>query len=96
MRGVNELTYTKDTKGQKGSKMTEYSTVSRIQDRILVALGQYPGGLSRRDLVQAVGEVDLDKGESIENQFRMALTALTIRGVVVSLPGCGVRLVKQF
>ena len=76
--------------------MVEMSTVSVIQDKLFVALGQYPGGLARKDLFRAVADVPLAKDEVMENQFRLALTALSIRGVVVSAPGGRVRLVKQF
>lgn len=76
--------------------MTEMSTVSRIQDKVIVILGQYPAGFSRDELVQAVSEVDLDKGESMENQFRVAVTSLTIRGLVRSLPDGRIQLVKHF
>ena len=79
---------------KKGSKMVEMSTVSRIQDKLFVALGQYPGGLARKDLFRAVADVPLDKDEVMENQFRLALTGLSIRKKIESAPGGLVKLAE--
>ena len=72
--------------------MKEMSTVSVIQDKIVVILSNYRVGLARKDLFRAVGDVDLAKDETLENQLRLAITALSIRGIVESLPGGMIKL----
>ena len=62
------------------------STVSRMQDQILLAFKKYPGGIARRRMADVVKSVELEKGESFDDQLRLAITGLSIRGVVVSLP----------
>lgn len=75
--------------------MKEMSTVSRIQDKLIVVLARYPDGLPRKDLQRAIADVRLDKDEVFENQFRLALTGLSIRKKIESAPGGLVKL-KEF
>lgn len=74
------------------------STVKRLQDKILLVLFHFPGGIARKELMETsqVEGVKLEKLEVFENHFRLALTSLKIRGIVRSLPDGKVQLVKQF
>ena len=65
--------------------MTEYSTVSRIQDRMLAVLCKYPAGIARDQLFSFVTDVHLEPDERLEPQFNLALTGLLIRGKAASV-----------
>ena len=74
------------------------STVKRIQDKVLSILTYRSDGMPRSELVQMVQEsgVFLERGEDWEDQFRLALTALKIRGLLRTLSASRVQLMKQF
>ena len=74
----------------------EISTVKRIEDKLLMILPHFSEGILRQELVSLLTDIELEKGEDLENQFRLAVTALNIRGIIKTVPGGQVQLVKQF
>ena len=61
------------------------STLKRIQDNILIVLEQYPDGLNKEGLKEAVLTIRVirpEKGENWDTQFSNAILGLVMRGII--------------